>query len=56
MELKIIPIISKLLEYRRNWIQHVNRLPRNTLPMVMKLYSPTGRRNHGRLLKRLLDV
>jgi len=55
-ELKITPILDKLLEYKRNWIQHVNRMPRNRLPRVMKLYSPTGRRNHGRPLKRLLDT
>ena len=53
-ELKITPLLNKLLEYKRNWIQHVNRMPRNRLPRVMKLYSPTGRRNHGRPLKRLL--
>ena len=34
--------------------QHVNWMPRNRLPRVMKHYSPTGRRNHGRPLKRLL--
>jgi hypothetical protein len=28
-------------------------MPHNRLPRVMKHYSPTGRRNHGRLLKRL---
>jgi len=55
-ELKITPILDKLLEYKRNWVQHVNRIPRNRLPRVMKLYSPTGRRNHGRPLKRLLDT
>jgi len=54
-ELKRTPILDKLLEYRRNWIQHVNRMPRNRLPRVMKRYSPSGRRNHGRPLKRLLD-
>jgi hypothetical protein len=48
-ELKISPILDKLLEYKRNWIQHVNRMPRNRLPRVMKHYSPTGRRNYGRL-------
>ena len=47
---------DKLLEYKRNWIQHVNRMPRNRLPRVMKHYSPTGRRNHGRPLRRLLDT
>ena len=55
-ELKITPILDKLLEYKRNWIQHVNRMPRNRLPKVMKQYSPTGRRNHGRPLKRILDA
>jgi hypothetical protein len=55
-ELKITQILDKLLQYKRNWIQHVNRMPRSRLPRVMKHYSPTGRRNHGRSLKRLLDT
>ena len=55
-ELKITPIRDKLQEYKRNWIQNVNRMHRNRLPKVMKQYSPTGRRNHGRPLKRLLDT
>jgi hypothetical protein len=55
-ELKITPILDTLLEYKRNWIQHVNRMPRNRLPRVMKHYSRTGRKNHGRPLKRLLDA
>jgi hypothetical protein len=29
-ELKITPILDKLLEYKRKWIQDVNRIPRNT--------------------------
>ena len=49
-------ILDKLLEYKRNWIQYVNRIPRNRLPRVMKHYSPTGRRNYGRPLKRILDT
>jgi hypothetical protein len=55
-ELKITPIMDILLEYKRNWIQHVNRILPNRLPRVMKHYSPTGRTNHGRPLKRLLDM
>jgi hypothetical protein len=55
-ELKITSILDKLLEYKRNWLQHVNRMPRNKLPRVMKRYSPTGRRNYDRSLKRLLDT
>jgi hypothetical protein len=55
-ELKITPILDKLREYKINWIQRVNRMPRNRLPRVMKQYSPTGRRNHGRPLKIFLDT
>jgi hypothetical protein len=55
-ELKITPILDKLLEYKRNWIQYIYRMPLNRLPSVMKHYSPTGRRNHGRPLKRFLDT
>jgi len=55
-ELKITPILEKLVEYKRNWIQHVNRMHRNRLPRVMKHYCPTGRRNHGRSLERLLGT
>jgi hypothetical protein len=55
-DLKITPILDKLLEYKRNWIQHVNRMPLIRLPRVMKHYYRTGRRNHGRHLKRLLDT
>jgi len=55
-ELKITLILDKLLEYKKNWIQNVNRMPRNRLPRVMKRYSLIGRRNHGRPLKRLLDT
>ena len=54
-ELKITPILDILLEYKRDWIQHVNRMPPNRLPRVMKHYTATGRRYHGRPLKRLLD-
>jgi hypothetical protein len=55
-ELKITPILDRLLEYNRNWIQHVNRMPHSRLPRVMKHHSPIARRNHGRPLKRLLDM
>jgi hypothetical protein len=34
-ELKITQILEKLLEYERNWIQHVNRMPLNRLPRVI---------------------
>ena len=40
-ELQITQMLVKLLEYKRSWIQHVNRMPRNRLPRVMKHYSQT---------------
>jgi len=55
-DLKITPNLDKLLEYNRSWIQHVNRMPGNRLPRLMKHYSPAGRKNHGRPLKSLLDT
>jgi len=55
-ELKTTKILDKLLKYKRNWIQHVNRMPRNRLPRVTKHYSPTGRKSNGRPLKRFLDT
>jgi hypothetical protein len=55
-ELITTPILDKLLEYKRNWIQHVNRMLRNRLSRVKKHYSQTGRRHHGRPFKRLLDT
>jgi len=55
-ELEVTPVLDKLLEYKRNWIQHVKRMPCDRLSRIMKHYSPTGRRNRGRTLKRLLDT
>jgi len=43
-ELKITPILDKLMEYKRNWIKHVNRMPQNRLLCVMKPFSPRAER------------
>jgi hypothetical protein len=55
-EIKIAQILDKLMEYKRNWIQRVNRMPRHRLPGVMKHYFAPGRRKYGRPLKRRLDM
>jgi len=55
-ELEITPVLDKLLEYKRNWIHHVKRMPRDRLSRIMKHYSPICIRNRGRPLKRLLDT
>ena len=39
-ELDITTVLDKLLEYKRKWIQYVNRMPRDRLPRIMKHYSP----------------
>jgi hypothetical protein len=36
--------------------EKLDTMHRNRLPRIIKHYSPTGRRNHGRPLKRLLDT
>jgi hypothetical protein len=28
---RITPVLDKLLEYKRNWIPHVNRMPRERI-------------------------
>ena len=43
-ELKITPILDKLLEYKRNWMQYINRMSRNRLPRVKKHYSQLAER------------
>ena len=55
-QLNITPVLYKIQDYRRNWLQHINRMPPNRLPRIMKNYSPKGRRYQGRPLKRLRDM
>jgi hypothetical protein len=40
-ELKITPILDKLLEYKRSWIQHVNRMPRNKITQGNEILLPS---------------
>jgi len=55
-ELNMNPVLAKIQEYKRNCLQHVNRMPRNRLQSILKNYRPKGRGNQGRPLKRLLDM
>jgi hypothetical protein len=54
-EPNIIPVLHKIQEFIRNWLQHTNGTPCNRLPGILISYRPTGRRNQRRPL-RLLDV
>jgi hypothetical protein len=44
-ELKITPILNKLLEYKRKWIQHIKRMPHTRLPRVMKHFFPNRKKD-----------
>jgi len=35
-ELNITPVLDKIQEYRRNWLQHINRMPCNRLWRILK--------------------
>lgn len=54
-ELKMIPIMDKILDYKTNWINHVNRMSKSRFPKLLKNYTPGGRRDRGRPLKRLME-
>ena len=47
-ELNITQILDEKQDYRRNWMRHVNRMPRNRLPRAIKNYKLKNRRNQGR--------
>jgi hypothetical protein len=55
-KLNITPVLDKMQDYRRNWMQYSNSMPINRLPKIIKNYRPKGRRNQGRPLTRLLNV
>jgi hypothetical protein len=46
-ELNTTQVLFKIHEYRRDWLQHINRMTRNRLPRILNNYRPTGRRNKG---------
>jgi hypothetical protein len=39
-ELNITPVLYKIQDYNRNWIQHVNQMPHNRLPRLIKKLHP----------------
>jgi len=54
-ELQITGILDKIDEYRRNWFQHLQRMPQNRIPLTSYYYGPQGRRTIGRPKKRTLE-
>jgi len=51
-ELRITGILDKIDEYRRNWFQHLQRMPQNRIPLKSYRYRPQGRKTIGRPKKR----
>jgi hypothetical protein len=39
-ELHVTPILDKIQDYKRKWIQHVTQIPRNILPRLIKRTTP----------------
>jgi hypothetical protein len=54
-ELKATSISDKITNYKSNWIQHINRMPKSRLPNLLTKYAQRGKKNQGRQLKRLLE-
>jgi hypothetical protein len=52
-ELNITPVLDRRQECRRNWLQHLNKMPHNR---ILKNYGTTGIRDQGIPLRRLLVV
>jgi len=44
-KLNITTVLGKMQDYRRNWIQHVNRMACNRLLKIIINYRPKDRRN-----------
>jgi hypothetical protein len=39
-ELNVTPVLDEVQDYKRIWIQYVNRMPRNRLPRLIKRTAP----------------
>jgi hypothetical protein len=52
-ELNITPVLDKRQECRRNWLQHLNKMPHNR---ILKNYGTAGIRDQGIPLRTLLVV
>ena len=48
-------IVKEIKQYRKKWLQHVQRMDTNRVPKQALQYSPKGRRNTERPRKRWRD-
>jgi len=54
-ELHITRLLHTIQEYKRYWLQHTNRMPRNRLARKARKSTDRNSEYQGRPLKRLLD-
>jgi hemerythrin len=40
-------MVKEIKQYQKKWLQHVQRMDRNTIPKQAPQYRPKGRRNTG---------
>jgi 2-keto-3-deoxy-L-rhamnonate aldolase RhmA len=48
-------IVQEIEQYQKKWLQRVQRMDTNTMPIQALKYRPEGRRNVGRPKKRWRD-
>ena len=51
-ELQITGILDKIVEYRRKWFLHLQRMPQNRIPLKSYYLRPQGKRTIRRPMKR----
>jgi len=39
-ELNITPVLDKIQKCRSNWVRHINGMPHNSLPRIIRNHSP----------------
>jgi hypothetical protein len=51
-ELNITPVSDKIQDYKRNWMQRVNRMLRNRLPRLIKKLHPKRQKEPRKVTKK----
>lgn len=54
-ELKIFNVKDRINDTRTNWLEHIERMPKNRLPQILLEYQPRGKRRVGRPITRWRD-
>ncbi|PSN57216.1 hypothetical protein C0J52_05016 [Blattella germanica] len=54
-ELKIFNVKDRINDTRTNWLEHIERMPKNRLPQILLEYQPRGKRRVGRPITRWID-